>query len=77
MTDKIELKANKLEAIRIEAGQHFAGAWRFQRPDGRCYVILPGDMSDEQVNAILKALYLAKCDGFGEAQAHMREALGL
>lgn len=73
---KRELKANGLEAIQIPDGEMFAGSWRFQRPDGRCYLLL-GGINQEQVDAILGALQLAKSDGFGEAQAHVRQALGL
>jgi hypothetical protein len=74
--EKRELKANGLEAIKLPEGQRFAGAWRFQRPDGRCYLIL-GGIDVDQVDAVLRALYLVRSDGFGEAQAHVRQALGL
>jgi hypothetical protein len=74
--EKRQLKSNSLEAIRMPEGKHLAGAWRFQRPDGRTYLII-GGIDVEQVDAILGALYLAKCDGFGESQENMRQALGL
>lgn len=73
--DKRELKANGLEAVRIKSGE-FMGAWRFQRPDGRCYAII-GGIDQEQVDAVLRALCTAKHDGYGEAQANIRQALGL
>ena len=76
MIEKRELKTNKLEAVKVPEGVAFAGSWRFQRPDGRCYLLL-GGIDQDQVDVILHALYLAKQDGFGEAQAHIRQALGL